>query len=682
MAIRPKAVIKSSNGEGLSPITIAKNVLTDDGQNLHDILSDRKEEDMMTPTIENSSSMFKVGQGDDVDYSENVANGSYETCTLKGRSLVNYIQEPSKESKELPYDYPVIIKPSTKYSIVANITGSGQVTYNLGGATMLSTSKVTTITTPAILTSETLSCVGEGAILSHVMVIEGDVVGDEPYFEGMCDSKSPILLNVGKNLFDNIFTTGGWWNGVADNSPDFMRSVNLTPVKPNTTYAYDSTVKGHRQSANFMAHDADGNFIKYLGFGRTFTTPSNCHYIHLYTENDNSLYAQIEEGAVSTTIEPYKSNILSCNGDKIELTEDMFEQGTTAQYAANIGKTYQWMKENSTPSYDARRLRTKSLIKIEPNTKLILQNTDNFMYAMGGYGVDKLSLGTFDTSWVQNTTITIPQDVHYISFSIRKKDDTSITISDFKNTKFTLSEVDKTIVLRSLPNGVCDTLNVETGEYVQRIGEIMFDGSSDENWQMLTAANIWTNGMKNILTFICPKPSNCALTWGKEENEFAYLSNKFPSVQSVDKYAKEDKEKLVFDKTDIKMAKLKSKLNTQDLAGFKTWLQSNPVAVQYELAAPIVIKTVDLNGFPFSYENGHVILSSGSIEQSLTPTVEYSVVINRNGQIRSNQKMVERHRKQLDRLQAMILTNLINTQYEQTLTNLKYDLKNVREEVK
>ena len=77
-----------------------------------------------------------------------------------------------------------------------------------------------------------------------------------------------------------------------------------------------------------------------------------------------------------------------------------------------------------------------------------------------------------------------------------------------------------------------------------------------------------------------------------------------------------------------------------------------------------------------------MLLSSGSIEQSLTPKVEYSVATNRNGQIRSNQKMVERHQKQLDRLQTMILTNLVNTQYEQTLTNLKYDLKNVREEVK
>ena len=114
---------------------------------------------------------------------------------------------------------------------------------------------------------------------------------------------------------------------------------------------------------------------------------------------------------------------------------------------------------------------------------------------------------------------------------------------------------------------------------------------------------------------------------------------------------------------------------------YKDYFRNNPTTIQYELATPIV-STVDIQGFPYAYTNGHVLLSSGSIEQSLTPKVEYSVVTNRNGQIRSNQKMVERHQKQLDRLQAMILTNLVNTQYEQTLTNLKYDLKNVREEVK
>ena len=104
MATRPKAVIESRNGEKLSPITIAKNVLTDDGQHLHDILSDRKE-DMMTPTIENSSSMFKVGQGDNVDYSSNVVNGAYESMVLKGKTMVNCIQESSSQDIVLPYEF-------------------------------------------------------------------------------------------------------------------------------------------------------------------------------------------------------------------------------------------------------------------------------------------------------------------------------------------------------------------------------------------------------------------------------------------------------------------------------------------------------------------------------------------------------------------------------------------------
>ena len=87
-----------------------------------------------------------------------------------------------------------------------------------------------------------------------------------------------------------------------------------------------------------------------------------------------------------------------------------------------------------------------------------------------------------------------------------------------------------------------------------------------------------------------------------------------------------------------------------DITGFKQWLSQNPTTVQYQFQESIV-KTVDLSGFPFSYENGHVILSSGSIEQSLTPKVEYSVATNRNGQIRGNQRMVEKHQKELDYLQ-------------------------------
>ena len=196
------------------------------------------------------------------------------------------------------------------------------------------------------------------------------------------------------------------------------------------------------------------------------------------------------------------------------------------------------------------------------------------MYAMGGYGADKLSLGTFDTSWVQNTTITIPQDVHYISFSIRKKDDTSSTISDIMNTKFTLSAVDKTIVLRSLPDGTCDTLNVETGEYVQKIGERNYqDGDTNSN-------TLVTDGTKT----------------------------------------------------------------------------------HYKLSSPITTK-VDVQGFPHAYKNGHIQLSSGSTEPSLTPTVTYKVPVSRVGQIASNTKSNLRQTIKLDQLEVLVYQSLILDHY-------------------
>ena len=483
MATRPKAVIESRNGEKLSPITITKNVLTDNGQNLHDILSDRKE-DMMTPTIENSSSMFKVGQGDNIDYSENVVDGAYESCVLKG---------------------------VTKF--IDNNTG------------------------------ETLDSFVENRDLSLI------------------DCKSPILSNVGKNLFTtNNMRTG---NIAGNSSPiegnDIGGNWQVTdyiPVKPLIEY-YHSTSLYKFEKASF--YDINKKIIYGTGVNNfktmVISTPHQCAYVRYVIMKDsstnNSLSLEelvsnndivVAQGSSNIAYEPYKSNILSC--------ETYFDETTQS---------------------------------------------------------------------------------------------------------------DKTIVLRSLPNGVYDTLNVETGEYTQRIGEVVLNGS--EKWEVSGVVS---------KRYSLEAPINSIVNTTK----ILCICDKFPSITTN----QSDYDKLL-GITITNGTRIMVNTNYDTIDEFKQYLQQNLATVQYELATPIV-STIDAQGFPHAYTNGHVQLSSGSIEQSLTPKVEYSVVTNRNGQIRSNQKMVERHQKQLDRLQAMILTNLVNTQYEQTLTNLKYDLKNVREEVK
>lgn len=137
---------------------------------------------------------------------------------------------------------------------------------------------------------------------------------------------------------------------------------------------------------------------------------------------------------------------------------------------------------------------------------------------------------------------------------------------------------DKTIVLRSLPDGTCDTLNVETGEYVQKIGERNYqDGDINSN-------TLVTDGTKT----------------------------------------------------------------------------------QYKLSSPIITK-VDVQGFPHAYKNGHIQLSSGSTEPSLTPTVTYKVPVSRVGQIASNTKSNLRQTIKLDQLEILAYQSLINAEYENLL---------------
>lgn len=710
MATRPKAVIESRNGEKFSPITITKNVLTDDGQNLHDILSDRKE-DMMTPTIENSSSMFKVGQGDNVDYSSNVVNGAYESLVFKGKSLVNLLTKTIDTTWNLNLenwsivstassDY--VLKPSTTYSVIVYVTEKtcrdredlfwvgdvdgkkDKVTHDIVRKNVSLGANVFVINTVSDFSSVTSEHRGgiyfqgskfvEGTLKWKAIVLEGDWTNKElpPYFEGICDCKSPILTNVGKNLFNFSDSTmkSSWWitveNGITNVKKEDL-STNysvIIPAQSNTKYK----VSGNNFTRAFYAFlDKDYNVLHADEMVQRTTkslSPQGTAYALFYLNHEDIekvTNLQIEEGSTETSYEPYKSNILSANGDKIELTEDMFEQGHCGYNSSVIGSTYENFKNSSSTSMQANRVRSKALIKIKPNTKYFIK-TDSTKFKLGvqGFDANKLSMG-YDTNWKTSDIFTTPANMHYAGLHVCKNNNEDLTPTDLDFNFIQLSEVDKTIALRSLPSGVCDTLNVETGEYTQRIGEVVLNGS--EKWEVSGVVS---------KRYSLEAPINSIVNTTK----ILCICDKFPSITTN----QSDYDKLL-GITITNGTRIMVNTNYDTIDEFKQYLQQNLATVQYELKEPIV-STVDIQGFPYAYTNGHVQLSSGSIGQSLTPKVEYSVVTNRNGQIRSNQKMVERHQKQLDRLQAMILTNLVNTQYEQTLTNLKYDLKNVREEVK
>lgn len=517
--------------------------------------------------------------------------------TLKSWNTTTHIYSEIPENSLYPIlshsnpTYSVILKPSTKYSIVANSYSNNHtnsaINFNLGGATASTTvgNRVTTITTPSTLTSEELVMSGRGNKLNNVMVIEGDVMGDEPYFEGICDCKSPILSNVGANIFD---------------------FKAYQPYKASYSNGYP-----HQTGDSII------NYIKELENGFVFTTPTNinhqgvCYYVKVKRKTDYHISCDVAfTGA-------YSIKIFGIYTNEIPLT--------TA------------IKDNHRHLLNRDNLSTNTL-QGEFNTK----DFDCLLVYLGG-------------AWEQ--TVTGAKTITFTNIQIKELQ-TPYEVYKSNTTTFDQKD-DKTIVLRSLPNGVCDTLNVETGEYVQRIGEVVLDKNnvnirqySNSSGQGLTAFVV-DNLIPNNIRYskvLCNSMTS-EVTWSKE-NVFSNENGQLGISICIDK------------------------LVTNDVKGFKQYLQSNPITVQYELATPIT-KTINLQGSPYAYKDGHIQLTSGSIEQSLTPIIEYSAPTNRNGQIRSNQKMVEKHQKELDKLQAIILANLVNSQYNQTLTTLNYELSRV-----
>ena len=233
-------------------------------------------------------------------------------------------------------------------------------------------------------------------------------------------------------------------------------------------------------------------------------------------------------------------------------------------------------------------------IPVKPNTKYTYKSNNIYGYlrCMKNLAVEAGRISGNSLT----CTITTTEETNYISINLRHTDETiqQLTremidnaeiilvegkhISSYEPYKTSILSLPEEVVLRSLPDGTCDTLNVETGEYVQKIGERNYqDGDTNSN-------TLVTDGTKT----------------------------------------------------------------------------------HYKLSSPIITK-VDVQGFPHAYANGHIQLTSGSIEPSLTPTVTYKVPVSRVGQIASNTKSNLRQTIKLDQLEVLVYQSLINTEYENLL---------------
>lgn len=241
--------------------------------------------------------------------------------------------------------------------------------------------------------------------------------------------------------------------------------------------------------------------------------------------------------------------------------------------------------------------------------------------------------------------------------------------SSFEEHKSNILTVNEDVELRGIGD-VQDTLDLMTGEVVERIGEVTLDGS--ENWHLNQATSdntahfsaiVLVNNLKVNTDRIYLKPiSNYYNSYTQPQ-----LCNKPNNYYGIS---------LGWNDNAICIRDKNFELTDEGLQRFKQHLSQNPITVQYLLETPI-IKTVDLSGTPFGYKGGHIIKSSA--EGSLLPKFEYEVAVSRGAQISQNTSTLIKHDEKITELLKKTAATYINQKAEIAyLLNMSSTLEEVQ----
>ena len=278
-------------------------------------------------------------------------------------------------------------------------------------------------------------------------------------------------------------------------------------------------------------------------------------------ENVATFKPQIEEGTTATSYEPYKHQTLYSN------RVIGYEEG--CYYAHDTGA------KTSSPSINSVTSDVEGL-----SIAYVTHASSNFSFwdkdgafISGSMFLSTATNGNANSNFDKDGFIVVPANAKYMKMACGNQNSSAAFNYHLKAT------VTGDLPLRSLPSGVCDTLNLVTGEYVQRVGEIVLDGSQkDEYW-------LYNEGNQTFRIQVVDAVQIADSLSDPLRNKILVSSDKLTSR----KYS-EDWNSGTF----ITVA-LGSRITLRidgitTISNLQNYLKQNPITVQYELATPIVRK--------------------------------------------------------------------------------------------
>lgn len=468
-----------------------------------------------------------------------------------------------------------------------------------------------------------------------------------PFFDGIKsvqlssqnkDYKQSVFTTVGKNLFDKDNLEQGSLDEEVglpfdilknnDNVNNRVRSKQLIPIKSNNVYnlsisnndSINCIIKQFDKEQNYVSaiNNQTNNF--------TFTTDLETNYISLeFVDKNNNKVSivniglskiQLEKGNSKTIYEKYKSNSVYLSEEVIlsslnkqqdgSVIRDEFDLKTgvytkrIAQYELNHTldwRTGQWETQNNTIGFEI------FIDNFIPEERVHDAICDRFKVMKGVFydDVEQIEVISANVSEGNKTTIRIridrsrleTEDVEGFKQWLQKY---PIHIQYELNNpiikKINTTQTNPIVkVGTTLPNGVSDTFNIVTGEYIQHVGKVSLDGS--EEWFFVENRN-------NIIIAYTTATQNYAKRFSDKSLGGEVVTNQFLwSPQDVGQAKGLNIEGcyIAYD-GNLCLSINKSRLNTYDLEGVKKYLRENQLTVYYELHTPKVIKKY---GLPETY---------------------------------------------------------------------------------
>lgn len=607
---------------------------------------------------------------------DNTYYGLTKDLSVKGRTLQNLLEfkninnssliNSSKEivvngsngaSASCNFGETPLLKPNTEYTIFVNIKKSTnyssdkfvQLTFGnkviqiyLGEGV-----KKVKFTTPSEITSYNAIFyfwgdyqVNEGSLtIGDFMLFEGDYtstpIEELPFIEGIESTG-----DKSKNLCDNIWESGRYTlsNGEPYKDDSAIRTVNFINCKPSTTYTI-TTFNGDR-IYNFNEYN-NGVFIKATQGNdqttRTITTSATTNQINFsmsrWTENT---VIQFEEGEQATPYqeyyEGYKISGKSCGKN---LFDGEWEIGglnwSDGNKNTNTDRTrtvnYINCKGNTVYAFDGVTLNGRGIgiFEYDSNYKFV----NSYQLAVGHNPNTRRIATKINTCYIK---IMLADSVDFDDKFIFEETTTPTPYEPYQESTYSYI-LDRPLM--QLPNGVADSIDLETGVLTRRVGKVVLDGENynpytkDTNHSGVKRWCIYTNSnVKNTdhtkVTCICDKyPS---LTARETYGSYAY------PLEGVSQNNSNNMLFLFLEKYKDGSAESKSLLVNE--------LKENPITVYYELNIPT---TEQLTPTQLKSFEGTTHITSNNTLQAHTSVKIHSYVqavvtnlINENEALRSN----------------------------------------------